>query len=94
MNTRKIPALIMLLAGSATCIVTYINHYSFRDMLSALIIVLIIFLILGLIAKAILDSVHLPGEDAVGPDGEVVEKSDEEENNEEENPEENNERNS
>lgn len=82
METRKIPALVMLLAGAATCIVTYLNHYDLKDMLIALVIVLIIFLIIGLIAKAILDSVHLPNEDAVGPDGEVVEKSDEEENKE------------
>lgn len=78
MNTRKIPALIMLLAGFAACIATYFNHYSFKDMLIVLIIVLVVFLIIGLIVKGIFDAIHLPGEDAVSPDGEVVEKSEEE----------------
>lgn len=67
----------MLLAGSITCIVTYINHYSFKEMLVTLLIVFIIFLIIGLIVKKIFDSLHLPGDDAVDPDGEVIEKSEE-----------------
>lgn len=78
MNTRKIPALIMLIAGSIACIMTYLNHYDLRDMLIVLILVLIVFLIIGLIVKGILDSIHLPGSDAVNPDGEVIEKKDEE----------------
>lgn len=75
MNTRTIPAVIMLLAGSIACIVTYLNHYSFSEMLTTLFIVLIVFLIIGLIVKRIFDSIHLPGEDAVSADGEVIEKS-------------------
>ena len=78
MNTRKIPALIMLIAGSIACIMTYLNHYDLKDMLIVLILVLIVFLIIGLIVKWILDSIHLPGSDAVSPDGEVIEKKDEE----------------
>lgn len=78
MNTRKIPALIMLLAGSVACIVTYLNHYSLKDMLIVLFIVLIVFLIIGMIVKGIFDSIHLPTADAVNPDGEVIEKREEE----------------
>lgn len=78
MNTKTLPAVIMLLAGSITCIVTYFNHYTFKEMLITLFIVFIIFLIIGLIVKKIFDSLHLPGEDAVSADGEVIEKSDEE----------------
>ncbi|MBR6452431.1 MAG: hypothetical protein IKS87_06970 [Lachnospiraceae bacterium] len=78
MNTRKIPALIMLLAGSAACIVTYLNHYDLREMLVVLFVVLLIFLVLGLAVKGILDSIHLPGSDAVNVDGEVIEKKEEE----------------
>ncbi len=78
MNTRKIPALIMLLAGSAACIVTYLNHYSLKEMLVVLLVVLLIFLVLGLAVKGILDSIHLPGSDAVNVDGEVIEKKEEE----------------
>ncbi len=78
MNTKKIPALIMLIAGSIACIMTYLNHYDLKDMLIVLILVLIVFLIIGLIVKAILDSIHLPKSDAVNPEGEVIEKKDEE----------------
>lgn len=77
MNTKIIPAVIMLLAGSVTCIVTYINHYSLKEMLITLFVVFVIFLIIGIIVKKILDSLHLPGENAVSADGEVIEKSDE-----------------
>ncbi|MCR4685287.1 MAG: hypothetical protein K5649_07465 [Lachnospiraceae bacterium] len=78
MNTRKIPAIIMLLAGSIACVMTYLNHYDLKDMLIVLILVLIIFLFIGLVVKGIFDSIHLPSADAVNPDGEVIEKSDEE----------------
>lgn len=77
MNTKIIPAVIMLLAGAISCIVTYFNHYTFKEMLITLFIVLIIFLIIGIIVKKIFDSLHLPGENAVSADGEVIEKSDE-----------------
>ena len=78
MDTKIIPAVIMLLAGSVACIVTYLNHYSLKEMLLVLFIVLIVFLIIGLIVKRILDSLHLPSDDAVSAEGEVIEKSEEE----------------
>ena len=75
MNTKKIPAFVMLLAGSVACIVTFINHYSLKDMLIVLILTLVVFLIIGLVIKAILDSFELPvEEDKVDDEGEVVEK--------------------
>lgn len=78
MNTKKLPATIMLLAGSVACIVTYLNKYTLKEMLVVLFVVLVVFLVIGLIVKRIFDSLHLPGEDAVNPDGEVIEKSEEE----------------
>lgn len=81
MNTKKIPAFVMLLAGSVACIVTFINHYSLKDMLIVLILTLIIFLIIGIVIKAILDSFELPqDENKVDDEGEVVEKVKEAEN--------------
>ena len=74
MNTRKIPLFIMLLAGSVACVVTYLDHYSFHDMLVVLLEVLIIFLIVGLIVKKILDKFDIARDDSVGDEGEVVEK--------------------
>lgn len=75
MNTKKIPALIMLLAGSVACIVTFLNHYSLIDMLVTLLWVMLIFLVIGLIIKMILDSFKLPSDESLDDnDGEVVEK--------------------
>lgn len=77
MNTNRIPALVMLLAGAVAVIVTYINHYSLEDMLVVLILTLIIFLVIGAVIKMILDSFHIdePDEDRVDDDGEVVDKT-------------------
>ncbi|MCR5832303.1 MAG: hypothetical protein K6G67_09220 [Lachnospiraceae bacterium] len=88
MNTKKIPALVMLLAGSVAVIVTYINHYSLEDMLVVLILTLIVFLIIGIAIKLIFDSFHIeePDEDRVDDDGEVVEKTEIPDENEEESP--------
>ncbi|HOO28117.1 MAG TPA: hypothetical protein PLU43_06600, partial [Lachnospiraceae bacterium] len=68
------PALIMLLAGAVACIVTYLNHYDLKDMLITLIWVLLIFLVIGFGIKRIFDSFHMPDENAVDDEGEVVEK--------------------
>lgn len=84
MNTNKIPALVMLLAGAVAVIVTYINHYSLEDMLVVLILTLIVFLILGVVIKLVFDSFHIeePDEDRVDDEGEVVEKTELSEENE------------
>ncbi len=84
MNTNKIPALVMLLAGAVAVIVTYINHYSLEDMLVVLILTLIVFLILGVVIKLVFDSFHIeePDEDRVDDEGEVVEKTEFSEENE------------
>ena len=77
MNTKRIPALVMLLAGAVVAIVTYINHYSLEESLKILILTLIVFLIVGVIIKLIFDSFHIEevDEERVDDDGEVVEKS-------------------
>ena len=77
MNTNKIPALVMLLAGAVVTIVTYINHYSLEDMLVVLILTLIVFLIIGGVIKMIFDSFHIevPDKDRVDDEGEVVDKT-------------------
>lgn len=78
MNTKKIPAIVMLLAGAVVCIVTYLQHYEFVEMLKILVVVLIVFLIIGFIIKKIFDSFDIPEDDPVDDDGEVVEKQGEE----------------
>ena len=79
MNTKKVPLLIMLLAGAVACIVTYINHYNLHDMLVVLLTVLILFLIVGLIAKKIFDKFEISSDKEVDDEGEVVEKTGDEE---------------
>lgn len=76
MNTKRIPAVVMLLAGAVACITTYINHYSLEDMLMVLLITLVAFLIIGVAIKLILDSFDITkDEDKVDDEGEVVEKN-------------------
>lgn len=89
MNTKRIPALIMLIAGAIACIMTYANHYDLKDMLTTLIWVLLVFWLIGLIVKKILNSFHMPGGNAVDNEGEVIEKQEEEPAEEEKESEEN-----
>lgn len=77
MNTKRVPSIIMLLAGAVTCIVTFLNGYEIKDTLVILIWVLIVFLIIGCVIKKILDSFHMPNEDAVNDEGEVIKKNSE-----------------
>lgn len=74
MKTKGIPAIIMLLAGAITCIVTYQNKYTLEETLKTLLVVLVLFLIMGVIVKKVLDSFQMPGKDAVNDEGEIIEK--------------------
>lgn len=74
MKTKFIPAVVMLLGGAVACIVTFLNNYSLEEMLSVLIIALIVFLILGVVIRLIIDSFELPDDNRVDDEGEVVEK--------------------
>ena len=79
MKTKKIPAIIMLIAGSVSCIITYLNNYSLKDMLVALVWVLIIFLIIGIFVEWLFEKYEIATEpETVEDDGEVVEKTGEE----------------
>lgn len=55
MNTRPIPAIIMLIAGFITCIITMIQKFTVNESLIVLLISLISFYIIGGIIKKILD---------------------------------------
>lgn len=80
MKTKKIPALIMLLGGSVTCVVTYICRYNLEDMLIALIFSLIIFFILGLVIEYLFEKFEIAQEKeevTEEADGEVVDKTEE-----------------
>ena len=55
MNTKPIPAIIMLTAGFVTCIVGIVQHFSFGKYIKTLFLVLIGFYLLGCIAKLVID---------------------------------------
>ena len=77
MKTKKIPAIIMLIGGSVTCIVTYISRYDLEEMLIALVVSLIIFYILGLLVEFLFEKFEIAKEEdeIAEEDGEVVEKT-------------------
>ncbi len=55
MNTKSIPAMIMLLAGGVACIAGFRAHMEMIDFLKMLLLVLVSFYVLGCIAKIVLD---------------------------------------
>ncbi len=87
MRTRYIPSIIMLLAGSITCAFCLIKSYSVVLTLEILLGVLIIFYIIGLIARNLINriitmdseqpedtDVATEGEETVTEDDEVSEE--------------------
>lgn len=80
MKTKRIPAMVMLVGGSVTCIVTYLNRYNLEDMLYALIISLIVFYILGLVIEYLFEKYEIgkeEEEETEALDGEIVDKTEE-----------------
>ncbi|MDD6038394.1 MAG: hypothetical protein PUD20_06340 [bacterium] len=55
MNTKPIPAIIMLVAGLTTCIISIVQHFSLGTFVTTLFCVLLIFYLLGCIARVVLD---------------------------------------
>ena len=57
MRTKAIPAVVMMIAGFVTCVLSFNQRVPTGDFLKDLLIVLILFYILGIIIKSILDFV-------------------------------------
>ena len=55
MKTKQIPAIVMLTAGFAMCIISYVNDYSLSFLIKAMFFVLVGFGMLGYVIKIILD---------------------------------------
>lgn len=55
MNTKPIPAIIMLAAGFVTCVVGIVQHFSFGTYIKTLFLVLIGFYLFGCIVKLVID---------------------------------------
>lgn len=55
MQTRYIPAFVMLIAGAITGIISILKKFEFLYTLEILLIVLILFYIVGILAKKIIE---------------------------------------
>ncbi|MFP3154067.1 hypothetical protein LQZ18_06460 [Lachnospiraceae bacterium ZAX-1] len=55
MNTKPIPAVIMMIAGIITCLMAVFNHMELAAFLKTLLIVLVGFYMLGCVIKLVLD---------------------------------------
>lgn len=55
MKTKQVPAIVMLIAGFFTCIVSIFQHMEVGQFLKILFVVLVSFYILGYVIKIILD---------------------------------------
>lgn len=81
MNTKPIPAIVMLMAGFTACLAGMNAHMEVADFLKMLLIVLIVFYILGCMIKAVMDKNFIEvseadttdGEEALGEDSELLE---------------------
>ncbi|MDD2972131.1 MAG: hypothetical protein PHE02_08390 [Lachnospiraceae bacterium] len=76
MKRKLIPPYIMLQAGAIASIVMFLNNYEIKTMLWILIAVLIVFYIVGVIIRKVMDSFdkELEKKDKAADEGEVIEK--------------------
>ena len=56
MRTRYIPAGVMLIAGAVTCIVSIVQNQDIVKSLITLLVVLILFYVIGLVAKFFIEN--------------------------------------
>ena len=78
MNKKNLPLFLMLIAGAVTCIITFIQGYSTLKKLVSLFIVLFVFYVLGNVLKWTVEYFEVQNERQRGEEGEVIEKSAEE----------------
>lgn len=78
MKTKLVPATVMLLGCSVAVVCTYINGYTLEEMVKVLFVALLLFLVLGIIIKIIIDK-NIPyvedNGNIVADEGAVIEKS-------------------
>ena len=66
MNTKPLPAIIMLLAGFVTCVISIVQHFSFGKFVKIEFGVLVGFYVLGYILKIVFEKgYHLMDEPLV-----------------------------
>jgi predicted membrane protein len=74
MKRKQLPVFIMLLAGSIASILTAVMRYDLKSFLFIVLITLVIFYILGLLLKYVLDVIEAQNVKDSLDEGEVFEK--------------------
>lgn len=74
MKRREIPLVLMLAAGGVVSIITFVNNYPIKNMLSAVFGVLFLFFIFGVIIEKTLDFFDRQNRERSKDEGEVIEK--------------------
>ncbi len=75
LKTKPIPAIIMMIAGLSSAVMTRLNRYPMKDALIIILVSMIVFLIFGEVIKAVLDRFEMQDESAVDENGEMIEKA-------------------
>ena len=91
MKTKHIPVLVMLLAGLITIVLDIIQHIPLLRLVTDLVIALVVFFVIGTIAKVFLDKIFNPKEKEVtdekenfsADEGDLVSEADSENESEE-----------
>ena len=77
LNTKSIPAIMMLSAGLISYIICFIMKYELQKMLIIIFVTMLVFAILGTVIKTVVDSfnMNIDYDDWFDDEGEIVEKS-------------------
>lgn len=82
---RLIPPAMMLTAGAVSSIIMFFMRYETKRMLVILLVVLIVFYVLGCLIRFMFDSFAMQNEAKADAEGEVIDKTDEDESSDEKN---------
>ncbi|MBQ9443063.1 MAG: hypothetical protein IJU43_02070 [Lachnospiraceae bacterium] len=74
LKTKPIPAVITLLGGCLVTVSVFLQQLEFKQSLIMILIGLLLCLIIGEMAKLLLDKIELPNPKAVDHDGNVIQK--------------------
>ena len=75
-NTGLIPAIIMLIAGAITAIMSFLNGISISKMLTTLLVVLIVFYLIGFCVKKLFEKYLVVTKEDLAENGESEEGED------------------
>lgn len=74
MKNKNLPLIIMLVAGAIASVITYMKQYDTKEMLFTVLIVLVIFYVIGMIVKEIMEYFLKTEKPEKSDSGKVIEK--------------------